>query len=76
VSRRTKLLSGIVLALASFVSLALPLAVLLVPFLARYYTIGVSADLRGMQFLAATGIVGGAGLVGAIWLIASGRKKI
>ncbi len=76
VSHRAKLVSGIVLTLVSLAILALPLAVLLVPLLAHYYTIGASTDLHGMQLLAATGIAGGAGMVGAIWLIASGRKRI
>jgi len=75
-SRRAKMLSGIALLLASLAILALPLSVLLVPLASRYYTVGLSVDLHGLQILVATGIAGGAGLVGAIWLITDGKKGV
>ena len=75
-SRRAKLLAGVVMALVSVAFLALPLAVFLVPLFAHFYTIGISADLHGMQILSATGIAGGASLIGAFWLIVSGRKQV
>jgi hypothetical protein len=69
---------GITLAFVSAAVLALPLLIVVGPVLAvwpGYYTVGLSADDKGLQVLLSAAMAGAAGLVGGVWLATSGQKS-
>jgi len=76
--RRIRKIAGIALAIVSVAALALPLAVIFMPLIGNasgLYKIGISVDETGLRFMAAAGMIGGAGAVASIWLLAGGKRR-
>ncbi|HUO93232.1 MAG TPA: hypothetical protein VMU22_09935 [Rhizomicrobium sp.] len=67
-----------VLGVASIAALFVPLAVILTPLIGNItglFTIGITTNSAGLRFVGLAGTLGGAGLVGAFWLMANARRK-
>ena len=75
---RSRLTLGLLLAVASGLLLVLPLLIAFAPLAADLVglsTVGFSADPRGLRAIAGSGIIGGAGFVGGIWVAVSSRRQ-
>ena len=78
VTDRVLLAVATVLGIISIAALVIPLAVILTPFIGNVtglFRVGISADEAGLRFIGLAGILGGAGLVGSIWIVTSVRRK-
>jgi hypothetical protein len=66
------------LGIASIAALLLPLTVILTPFLGNItglFKVGITTDETGLRFIGLAAMLGGAGLVGSIWLMTSVRRR-
>jgi hypothetical protein len=69
---------GVLIVLASGLLIAFLLAVALGPLVARLIgvnTVALSADETAVRFITLTGIGGGAGFIGGIWLMVGSRAR-
>jgi len=78
VSDRMQLAAGWALAVFAVAALLIPLAVVFTPLVGHatgFYTMGITANESGLRFMGLAGMLGGAALVGSIWLLTTRHKK-
>ena len=59
-------------------ALLIPLAVIFTPLVGNatgFYTMGITANESGLRFMGLAGMLGGAALIGSIWLLTTRHNK-
>lgn len=77
-SDHARLWVGAGLAVLSIAALLIPLVVILTPLIGNItglFRVGITTDETGLRFIGLAGMLGGAGLVGSIWLVTGVHQK-